>query len=455
MTSFTFSARTILELGKELISSDEVALYELIKNAVDAGSGNVTITAHIVFPRSEYQRALDALVGESSKPGRSRAKVLEVLGQIEVAVPANVMADDREDFLNSLRGPVRSRRAFEEALRSAYATHNWIAVEDDGTGMTFEDLRSVFLRIGTRSRRAENVAGAKYLGDKGVGRLSTMRLGDRLEVVTTKKGEARWHELEIDWSVFSHDREIDISEVRIEPSEGEKKKTRKQQGTLVRIRALHGDWSLGRFSELVQGKIARLVDPFDPGAANKLLKVYYNTTRVIVPSIPASLLQAAHASAHGKLYFKGEEPILDGTVAYHRYDADRLIKQRGPEIYSLAQDSVKRRGKRGAAAVQSVPIRPQALRDLGPFEFDIFWYNRRVVERVPGLTSTPSGTKEQVAQWSGGPMLFRYGFRVLPYGEPQDDWLKLDAVAFGVSGFKLNRQQVIGRVQVQSPHTGA
>lgn len=50
-------------------------------------------------------------------------------------------------------------------------------------------------------------------------------------------------------------------------------------------------------------------------------------------------------------------------------------------------------------------------------------------------------------------MLYRYGFRVLPYGEPQDDWLNLDVVAFGQSGFKLNRQQVVGRVRVWSPHT--
>jgi HSP90 family molecular chaperone len=34
---FWFAAGTLLELGKELISSDEVALNELIKNAVDAG----------------------------------------------------------------------------------------------------------------------------------------------------------------------------------------------------------------------------------------------------------------------------------------------------------------------------------------------------------------------------------------------------------------------------------
>lgn len=34
---FRVTARTILQLGAELISSDAVAFYELIKNAFDAG----------------------------------------------------------------------------------------------------------------------------------------------------------------------------------------------------------------------------------------------------------------------------------------------------------------------------------------------------------------------------------------------------------------------------------
>jgi len=50
-------------------------------------------------------------------------------------------------------------------------------------------------------------------------------------------------------------------------------------------------------------------------------------------------------------------------------------------------------------------------------------------------------------------MLYRFGFRILPYGNPDDDWLELDRNAFGQSGFKLNRQQVLGRICVSSPHT--
>lgn len=42
--------------------------------------------------------------------------------------------------------------------------------------MSLAKINDVYLTVGTRSRRAANIAGATYLGDKGVGRLSAMRL---------------------------------------------------------------------------------------------------------------------------------------------------------------------------------------------------------------------------------------------------------------------------------------
>lgn len=453
MSSFKFSARTILELGKELISSDEVALYELIKNSVDAKSPEIRIRAQIILSRKDYQRALDLLSGDQLTPERKRASIGYVLDQIEASIPANADSDEAEKFLNGLRHATTTREKFIRKLNSSYSEGNWIEVDDDGLGMSLKDLTDVFLQIGTRSRRAANIGGAEYLGDKGVGRLSTMRLGDRLEVTTSKAGDHNWNLLNIDWWRFTHDDEVDISEVKFPPSKGDAKEDQAQQGTLIRILGLHGDWDIDRFRDLLQGKIARMIDPFEPGAANRLLKVHHNMTRVVIPSVPKSLLESAHASAHGKLFFDGDEPVLEGKVSYHRYGADRTINQRGAEIYSLAQDAVKRRGKRGHAATQSVRLRPKALRDLGPFDFDIYWFNRRVVDKIPNLTMNQSETRDQIAQWSGGPMLYRYGFRVLPYGEPSDDWLALDTEAFGARGFKLNRQQVIGRVRVRAPHT--
>lgn len=73
---------------------------------------------------------------------------------------------------------------------------------------------------------------------------------------------------------------------------------------------------------------------------------------------------------------------------------------------------------------------------------------RDVVDAVLDVTDNAAQTRAEIASWSGGPMLYRYGFRVLSYGDPGDGWLALDQNAFGAKGFRLNRQQVIGRVRV-------
>src|SRR5581483_4448537 len=55
-----------------------------------------------------------------------------------------------------------------------------------------------------------------------------------------------------------------------------------------------------------------------------------------------------------------------------------------------------------------------------------------------------------VNAWSGGLMLFRDGFRVHPYGEPDNDWLDLDRKALASGGYKVNRKQIIGKVDISS-----
>ena len=57
---FRVNARTVLELGSELISSDIIAFYELIKNAFDAGSRTgADVHFRIALRRNDYLRIRD------------------------------------------------------------------------------------------------------------------------------------------------------------------------------------------------------------------------------------------------------------------------------------------------------------------------------------------------------------------------------------------------------------
>lgn len=445
MAGFKFAARTLLELGKELISSDEVALYELIKNGIDAGSGRIEIVAEIVLTHTHYVTAIDSL-DEGLQPDAVLKKITEQL-------VIGTTPEQRTKFLKPLRASIGNAKRFRRALEAAYHQNNWLEVRDIGEGMSLNTLNDVYLTVGTRSRREKNVQGATYLGDKGVGRLSAMRLGDRLKVTTSTESDTHENILKINWGLFTHETDTPAEKINIVPYRGARKLEKTSHGTTIRVSQLNADWDSVRFSEILHGKIARMVDPFELGRGNKLLRVRHNGSRVIVPSIPKKLLAAAHATCTASLRFEDDEPIIEGEVNYRLRNRKRPIAQRGAEVYSIAQNVSKRRTKKGDAAFQNTPIRPKALQELGPFQVEVYWYNRLVIEAVDGLSATKQQTRDQIREWAGGPMLFRHGFRILPYGDPDDDWVGLDLKAFGRSGFKLNRQQVIGRVSVTSAHT--
>lgn len=441
--AFKFAARTVLELGKELISSDEVAIYELIKNAVDAGSSKIEIEAQIVLRHSSYALALEEL-----EDGKDPAEVLETVrsGLIDSAPRTAV-----SHFIGRLERYLGARSKFRLALIAGYARHNWIQVSDQGTGMSIGNLDRVFLTIGTRSRREQNEIGGRFLGDKGVGRLSTMRLGDRLLVASQTADQPFTGRLRINWGLFSHESEVAIEDINIYPVQGPPKAHPSDQGTVVQVSMLNADWTPGRFDDVMRGRIARMIDPFS-GLGQEKLVARYNGGRVLIPSVPEKLLDAAHAVCTIRFKFEAGEPVLTVATNYRLRDKAQSSTYRGAEIYSMAQRDSKRRGKRGHAAFENIRIRPKALDDLGPFEADIYWYNRLVVDAISGLTEKQQATRNLITEWSGGPMLYRHGYRVLPYGEPGDDWLALDRNAFGESGFKLNRQQVIGQVLIHSSH---
>jgi hypothetical protein len=163
---FKITARTVLELGSELISSDIIAFYELIKNGFDAGTKTgVEIHFNIVLRRNYYLSARE----QGSKPtGFSRNLVEATIERLNL--------DASPDLLDSARGKLRSAQGAEQflgALDEVYALSN-IVVSDTGSGMSIDDLVNNFLVIGTASRKRDvqialrrGDAKSPYLGEKG------------------------------------------------------------------------------------------------------------------------------------------------------------------------------------------------------------------------------------------------------------------------------------------------
>ena len=72
-----------------------------------------------------------------------------------------------------------------------FPDENYIEVSDNGHGMTFDDFRDFWMRIGTthkRERQSKSL-GRQLTGSKGVGRLAVQFLANKLKIRTAPKGD--------------------------------------------------------------------------------------------------------------------------------------------------------------------------------------------------------------------------------------------------------------------------
>lgn len=451
---FKVAARTVLQLGAELISSDGIAFYELIKNAFDAGSASVEIDVRQRISHGVYRSLRRKLVEQLATGGDAErdAAALEALrGEIIAAVDAAV--PESPDFLRAVANAT-SCGELAEILDNA----NTITIIDRGSGMTRDTLDKVYLTIGTRSRlidrqerkRQEEEApvgdGASQspaqstesdsqpspiLGEKGLGRLSAMRLGDRLRVETTVADEPNFNLLRIDWRWFSHESDALIETIDVAPEIGPPKPDHSSQGTTLLISALTADWTFDKLKGIALHEFSKLIDPFAPKSRYQIV-VRFNGRDIPLPPISDLLFEYAHAVVTATYTVENGAPRLVGRVNYRLRNRENPIVKNVAELVSLTR----------------VPA--ESLVSLGPFDMVLYWYNRQLLRRE--LSSI--GEKQQVldleTEWSGGLKLYRDGFRVNPYGNKDDDWLDLDRKALASGGYKVNRTQIVGRVRITS-----
>ncbi len=437
---FKVCARTVLELGAELISSDVIAFYELIKNAFDAASPTgAEIRFEIVLRRNDYLKFRQRAIEGSVAVERLKKDVREALfpsgsqSSLDRFWEFIQEADEAEEFV--------------EALDHAYATENRIIVSDQGTGMSQQDLIDNYLVIGTASRKRaidtalSEYAGengrAPYLGEKGIGRLSAMRLGDRITVETAQKKDKRLNVLKINWSDFN-DLDAMLDEIDVMPESGNAKPKADWRGTRLIIGALHADWTYERVKHLGEYDFARLTDPFADTKRRPRIAIFWNSRRVPVAHMDRNLLDNAHASVKGKFIRKKNEPILECTL-----EALNLGFNHPPEV---ERRELQLPDLQGSISGTSEDIPSSALNDLGSFEFEAYWFNRQRLSSIDSIGDQKI-VRDLQKRWSGI-LLFRDRFRVLPYGEDEDDWLALDRRALGSTGYLLNKAQFVGRVTI-------
>lgn len=462
-----FKARVLLELGAELISSDAVAFYELIKNSIDAGSPSVKISVDIALQFSAYQsfyRELKEIKGEDF--------VREAFYQrVRDAMESDAKEEVKLQFLNAFGNPSSAAQAIE-ALEEAYFCGSYIVISDYGHGMNEKTLQDGYLTIGTpirllsKSRATEanwshqSGSTSPSLGEKGIGRLAAMRLGHVVQVRTSMKGEPgdgdpTWLDLDLDWRPIFKNPNLDSSALDYHPVPGPPKESLDDHGTTLTIRCLQSDWDVDKLNELSSTQLAKLSDPFASDFIHELLTIKLQGKKVFLPEFENYKLKKADAICRARLSKvknntgpeSAEKVELSIEVDYQLYGARRLWNLSDEHLASCVKDLPGRRRKPKANEIlPNAEAVLAALPNLGPFEMEFYWFNRGRLMRED--STTWGNIKAFVTRWSGGLLVYRDGFRVYPYGSASDDWLDLDRSALSGSAYKLNRSQIIGFLRI-------
>ncbi|MEY8144451.1 ATP-binding protein [Falsihalocynthiibacter sp. CO-5D18] len=431
---FHVSARTVLELGSELISSDIIAFFELVKNGFDAKSKTgVGIQFDIVLGLRNLKTLQHDIHKKAAPLPVLKARCIKAL-----YVEAAGLYADAESEIATCENEDDLFVALDEI-----ASWNKIVVRDTGNGMSLKDLERKFLVIGTPSRKREVTRSidakekkAPFLGEKGLGRLSAMRLGGTLDVRTAREKDTQFNRLKIDWTDFE-DAEKMIEEIEVKTwSEGEKPESH-SSGTELSIGMLESDWTFDRLVKLAKEEFALLTDPLADMKKRPRIKLVWNDKRIPIPSLEKKLLDVAHASVWGEYTVEGDKPRLKLTfkirdLGFEHPVVDEVLNFGEVDIYSLVLG-------------QKEAIPPEALITLGSFKFQAHWFNRQRLKASGGMDRDL--IRKLQREWVGIRM-YRDSFRVYPYGEERDDWLSLDRDALASKGYLLNKLQLVGQIDI-------
>lgn len=433
MANFSVAARTLVHLGTELITSDEVALNELIKNAFDADSKRVRIDFCIGLDQGDLDRFIaTARVGQGDKG------LQDFIEQVVVKVKAYGNSAGSDSLRSvQLASSLESTKSWSE-VSEVLELINRISISDSGSGMNRLALESSFLRIGTPSRlntQTSDLLKRNVLGNKGIGRLAMMRLGNRAKV-TSWVAHNDAYRIDFDWRLFDDpDKAIDeisFSLEKVAPVHNA------DAGTVIEVYALRSAWTKAIVENRFVGQfLRRLQNPFQIANKQALfpIDVHYNGGHRI-PIEGMKKILSDHAQADMELIFnptvESGYSILTTTLVDHQRGID-------PQIVPRTMDEV----------THKVEASPEELRSIGPFTARIRWFNRKTMRKQQTLQGNAKAAQLELDLWSGGFAIYRDGFRVGFSGQSTgEDWLELDSSALRRSGFALNRIQVVGALEI-------
>lgn len=429
MAIFQVAARTLLHLGSELITSDAIAVNELIKNSIDAKSEEIDIFFISPVSQDDIRNFIDLVTTNQLVDYNSLAELLLERKRTELSDEVQLEFHNKVKEISKLKD--------KEKVISKLRKLNYIRFLDSGIGMTEEILSEVFLKVGTNFKEVDDNSDEVYLGNKGIGRLAMMRLG-KISEVTSWRSKDNSNKVYFNWRKFE-DPEVLLSDIEIKLEKTAVPCENYKHGTEIIIYDLTHNWTKNYIiTEIINNFLRRLRDPFSEGEDEFPINVYFNSLdyddRLPIDAMSPELWDLAQKVV--ELNFNPNE------------DKQITLKISDPKN----KDNISPYSTDLKTLAHKFNCTEKELSDIGPFSFKLRWYNRTVLKNDilnQSLSSKSTDLHKELDLWSGGIAIYRDGYRIGYSGSQSDkDWFEIDSLALKGQGFTVNRIQLIGSLQI-------
>ncbi|MEM7105023.1 MAG: sensor histidine kinase [Bacteroidota bacterium] len=330
-----------------------------------------------------------------------------------------------------------------------------IYVIDNGEGMTEQVIKDHWMQIGTGHKEKDFISDGERTktGAKGIGRFALDRLGHETEMWTlSKKSEDNngcyW---KMDWNQFDQsDKSISQIEAELEIQKIDLKEKIKeltsqdesitriikeinfQKGTIIRVSNLKDDWFIDETDSLFKSLEALI----PPKELNIPFEVYFQHFQQ--PKQYGKVETAFFNDYDYKLKAKYDSSKLNIEFEITRNEIDiNLLKKNYPDVYKGKSKPFDFKTIEDKTFTYSKSIdkvlkwklndgNRKLLKDVGSFDLTFYYlkFSNSKKEGYPFKTVVASERKSTLKRF-GGVKVYRDSFRVRPYGDPTNDWLRL------------------------------
>lgn len=373
-------ARLIKTIGEELISNDNVAITELVKNSYDAGSPIVDITFY------------GEVVEKESARGKGRKETTEKIKYIK-----------------------------KEGAS--------ITIYDQGSGMDFDTILHAWMEPATnyKKKKDNQNPSRKFSGEKGIGRFASAKISKKLELVSKQIGKEEIV-VSFDWEAFSEEENY-LEDVKINWFTRPAKEIR-ECGTILKLNELNADWTEDDIRSL-RVALSRLMNPIVP-AEDFLISINLPKN---FSNILSGVIERPETLNKPNYYIKGDvskngEPC--NVIFYSKLTGKEeelsLSKSVFPKDYTA-----------------------------GPFSFEFKIWDRdsenlnNLAQETNALVNDIKKDLDELC----GISIYRDNIRVLPYGNANNDWVRLDIRRVNNPTLRLSNNQIVGYVSIgleTNPH---